>query len=531
MKYIKPLEFASIKTLERQYNEIETKIANTVLKGGVNTPAELQEQIQSALSAAMVYLSKINEEFVKTELPKAFGESGVGKGSPKKSNEEIKEILQKQGFRYSPTAFSDNTYIELQSAVKSAGEELTQRINGIIKELHKTGADSIYNVQKAIEKDISEHGILTVRYANGARQTITSYAAMAARSARIESVNLGAIGRALQEGTDYVKMTIMPQCCKLCAAYQGKVFCISGKDKRFPALFETVLKNGYALPHPNCRHEFIPWFIEMEAPETVKTEIKHSKILYTEEGELQDVRFQKDIESYQAWQAGNRQLNTELLEYRKMQAHYKGREDIPYKSLASFRRARRADELSPAYKAWRNRKKDTGIYEEWKNVIGGKNMPETLEKFQQMKYNKDEKVKREFFLMSREKKLRSESISQEKLPNFKEAIVSEEKTKGYLLNPNHNVGKDKAHVIRSVLGYGQNDYEEFSQLIRSNLPFYKIEKTEKTPYGVKYDVRMVLYGKNARRLELITAWQIDNGADFPRFITVTFPKKKGDKNV
>ena len=158
-------------------------------------------------------------------------------------------------------------------------------------------------------------------------------------------------------------------------------------------------------------------------------------------------------------------------------------------------------------------------------------MPETLEKFQQMKYNKDKKVKREFFLMSREKKLRSESISQEKLPNFKEAIVSEGKTKDYLLNPNHNVGKDKAHVIRSVLGYGQNDYEEFSQLIKSNLPFYKIEKTEKTPYGVKYDVRMVLYGKNARRLELITAWQIDNGTDFPRFITVTFPKKKGDKNV
>ena len=53
-----------------------------------------------------------------------------------------------------------------------------------------------------------------------------------------------------------------------------------GKDKRFPALFKTVLKNGYALPHPNCRHEFIPWYEEMEAPEDVEKAIRKSKIKF-----------------------------------------------------------------------------------------------------------------------------------------------------------------------------------------------------------------------------------------------------------
>lgn len=42
----------------------------------------------------------------------------------------------------------------------------------------------------------------------------------------------------------------------------------------------AVLKSGYALPHPNCRHEFIPWFIEMEAPADVEKAIKDSKIKY-----------------------------------------------------------------------------------------------------------------------------------------------------------------------------------------------------------------------------------------------------------
>ena len=93
----------------------------------------------------------------------------------------------------------------------------------------------------------------------------------------------------MQAGTDLVKMTTMPQCCKLCGAYQGKVYSISGKDKRFPALFKTVLRNGYALPHPNCRHEFIPWFEEIEAPEDVEKAIRNSKILYDKNGELVDV--------------------------------------------------------------------------------------------------------------------------------------------------------------------------------------------------------------------------------------------------
>ena len=219
---------------------------------------------------------------------------------------------------------------------------------------------------------------------------LSAYATMAARSARIESTNIGAIGRALQGGTDLVEMTTMPQCCKLCGAYQGKVYSISGKDKRFPALFKTVLKNGYALPHPNCRHEFIPYYEEIEDPEDVKKDIAKSKIKYDSKGNLVDVRHQADIKGYQAWQAGNRQLNREMLEYEQMKEHYKGREqDMPYKTLGAFRKARRSNNLSPAFKAWRYRKADEKQYKRWVEVVGTGNMPKTLDDFQKIKYNKD----------------------------------------------------------------------------------------------------------------------------------------------
>ena len=177
------------------------------------------------------------------------------------------------------------------------------------------------------------------------------------------------------------------------------MYSISGKDARFPALFKTVLKNGYALPHSNCRHEFIPYFEEIEDPADVEKEIKNSKIKYDARGKLVDVRFQKDIEAYQMWQVGNRQLNRELIEFKRMQKHYEGREaEMPYKTLGGLRRARRADNLSPAYKAWRYRKMDENTFERWKGVDNFRNCPKTLENLQEIKYNKSsqwELLKRE----------------------------------------------------------------------------------------------------------------------------------------
>ena len=390
MKYIKPPDFKSVREFEANYKKIEQDITELLISdGSANTAKELNAKLSQALNAAVSYLTNVNKDFTNSELSTAFQEGRASvKDPPKVSAKEAAAILAKQGFKYAKNGFSRDTYIELQNATQTALNGMQTRVNAIIKDLHKTGQDSVYNVQQAIIKDLEAHNIFSVTYSNGAEQPLHAYAAMAARSARIESTNIGAIGRALQAGTDFVEMTTMPQCCKLCGAYQGKVYSISGKDKRFPALFKTVLRSGYALPHPNCRHEFIPWYEEIEAPEDVEKAIRNSKILYDKNGELVDVRFQKDIKGYAAWQAGNRQLNRELLEYERMKAYYAGREDeMPYKSLGSFRRARRADNLSLAFKAWKNRKRDQRQYERWKGIIGEENMPEDVDKFVEIKYN------------------------------------------------------------------------------------------------------------------------------------------------
>lgn len=424
MKYIKPPDFKSVKEFQAYYQKIEQDI-HTLLTtdGSANSAKELNSKLSQALNAAMAYLSKKNQEYTQRELATAFQEGRqTVKEPPKVSAKEAALILEQQGFKYSKNSFSRDTYIELQNATLAAGKRLKTRVNSIIEDLRKTGDDTVYNVQQAVLKDLQKNGLLTVEYSNGAKQPLHSYAAMAARSARIESANIGAIGRALQAGTDYVIMTTMPQCCKLCGAYQGKVYCISGKDKRFPALFKTVLRSGYALPHPNCRHEFIPWFPEMEAPEDVEKAIKDSRIKYDRQGNLVDVRYQKDIKGYAAWQAGNRQLNRELLEYERMRKHYEGREDdMPYKTLGSFRKARRSDNLSPAFKKWRYRKMDQNTFDRWTKEKDFRNCPKTLEDLQEIKYNKDT---RNWDLLKRERKTISDINAKQWTDSFRQKAIA-----------------------------------------------------------------------------------------------------------
>ena len=171
------------------------------------------------------------------------------------------------------------------------------------------------------------------------------------------------------------------------------MYCISGKDKRFPALFETVLRKKYALPHPNCRHEFIPFYLDIESEEDIQKAIKDSKIKYDKNGNLVDVRFESDIKGYAAWQAGNRQRHEEYKQFQAMKAYYEGIEkEMPYKTLAGFRLARRREEKSAKYKAWKYRKADEKQFNRWIKIVGKQNMPETLDEFQKIKYNED-KVK------------------------------------------------------------------------------------------------------------------------------------------
>ncbi len=66
-----------------------------------------------------------------------------------------------------------------------------------------------------------------------------------------------AISDAKGVGTDYVIMSANGAVCPECAKYQGRVYSISGKSKKFPKLPEFFFETGRV--HPGCTHTFSPY--------------------------------------------------------------------------------------------------------------------------------------------------------------------------------------------------------------------------------------------------------------------------------
>lgn len=184
--------------------------------------------------------------------------------------------------------------------------------------------------------------------------------------------------------------------CEICAKYQGKIYCISGKDKRFPALFETALRSGYALMHPNCRHEFIPVWLELMDEKELAAEIERSKI-----SPQADTRSQKERDAYAEWQAEHRQR------YSEQQYFNQARQALgcamPYKDIAAFRRSYRAKEGSFAHQRSHNLIRDYKQLQSYREELGRASLPKTLENYQKIVYNKSDKENLDHYIDVRRK--------------------------------------------------------------------------------------------------------------------------------
>ena len=93
------------------------------------------------------------------------------------------------------------------------------------------------------------------------------------------------------------------------------------------------------------------------------------------------------------------------------------------------------------------------------------------------------------------------------------------------MNSNHPVGKHKARVINSVLGYHFENWNVLSDKIFDGIQKTDVSKIVETRFGTKYEIHLTVFGEKGRSLVLRTVWQVDKGSNIPRLITITFNKK------
>lgn len=98
-----------------------------------------------------------------------------------------------------------------------------------------------------------------------------------------------------------------------------------------------------------------------------------------------------------------------------------------------------------------------------------------------------------------------------KLRNGKDsAIISDRKLKEYCLSPDSERGSNKARVIKSALGIGQEDYKYFEEQIRKGLSSAKIKVGKSNSWGRRYDTIISIKGKNGNVEDVIVGWIFDS---------------------
>ena len=105
-----------------------------------------------------------------------------------------------------------------------------------------------------------------------------------------------------------------------------------------------------------------------------------------------------------------------------------------------------------------------------------------------------------------------------RLPNGERAIVEESKLRGYVLNPQHPVGRHHARLFNEWLGIHQGNLDILRTALVSAASKEPVTREVATPYGTKFEMRVEVLGPRGAR-SVRAVWIVERGGDRPRLVT------------
>lgn len=304
-----------LKQLERLMKQLEAETGQYI-------STEIPKQYKKALDDTYAYFKRNNLQMKRPDMFSHIHSDAVSELANEMRyhiNQGI-SIAGRRVMRYLDTA-RDNAL--RQAGLRSAA-------------LKAAAGQTVADMQKDLMQRLANDGFLTVQYGTGKRAYqvgLDSYAAMVARSTTREAGNLARENQLTENGYDLLMMTEHYPTCEACAVLQGRVYSISGRDKRFPPL-SRAFPSGYRNVHPNCRHVMTYWIEEMQSPEEIRAALVRSNAPFT------DNRSDEEIALYSKQQADSRRMRADRSQFER----YRQRlgEDAP-KSFHTFRRIKNAD--------------------------------------------------------------------------------------------------------------------------------------------------------------------------------------------
>jgi hypothetical protein len=104
------------------------------------------------------------------------------------------------------------------------------------------------------------------------------------------------------------------------------------------------------------------------------------------------------------------------------------------------------------------------------------------------------------------------------LPNVAHALIDIRKLSDYCLNPAHPVGRHKALVFQSALGFSVTDADTLGRLILQAIHLHEASAGRLDEFGQRYTVDFAV-STSVGFAVLRTAWMVRADEDFPRLTT------------
>lgn len=287
---------------KKEFSDIYKREANRVIKLIENAQYQNRDKflraIRAGLNLSLKDMLESTREFLGREISQMWleGLKEASKSAPGDNNALNKMVatLAAQG---EIASYINSIYLEVATTTKLAYQDFYREIRADIK-VDNASVPTAKIVDR-IKKEFVKKGLFNVNYKDGKRMSLDTHVNMLARTAKQRMFNKAGIKYA-EETSDLVKCTRIFPTCEICAKFQGRVYSISGKDKRYPALYKTALVKGYEVMHPNCRHQFLPYFpeyAEASRPEQARVDREVSNRPFT------DDRTEHNRREYQLWQA------------------------------------------------------------------------------------------------------------------------------------------------------------------------------------------------------------------------------------
>ena len=311
-----------VEQLRKHYADAQMKLTNEIsgmIERGNKT--DFKDKILKTVNQEIEALDKYANDWINGVVPREYDLARLdvyqvlGEVGSSVRNSKAQQIIMR------------NALGDLLTAHQFVGRAIKDNIRqaGLDAVAMKmTTGDTVKQTKDALKRRLTDDGIVAITDKRGRKIQLDAYANMVARTTTREATNQGTMAGVQELGYDLVQLTSHNAACPVCSPLEGRVYSISGKDKRYPKL-STAFPSQYSTIHPNCSHVLVPYFDDLD--DNAKQTRDFSNRPFDTDA--------KATKTYQTEQDAKRKLRNDMNQWQRYKLTLGG--DAP-KTLTTFRK-------------------------------------------------------------------------------------------------------------------------------------------------------------------------------------------------